>query len=171
MSQYIISLEDLPENEIQRVLDAIFLLRGIKKIEKMEDDFSADLSHDLKTETPSPNFVSPQGIPPQSPNFVSPQNISPQSSNFVSPQNISPQNQPFTAQERAARESSAQQDISPEQANSQRKIISEALRWGIHNKKITIEEIRNVSPQETVVIAQKIIENMPDNERKRLLAY
>ena len=46
-----------------------------------------------------------------------------------------------------------------------------ALRWGIHNKRITLEEIKDVSPQETVVIAKKIIENMPDEERKKLLKY
>ena len=28
--------------------------------------------------------------------------------------------------------------------------LYQALRWGIHNKKITLEEIRDESPQETV---------------------
>ena len=37
MSKYTVSLEEyLSEDEVQRVLDAIFLLRGIKKIEKAE---------------------------------------------------------------------------------------------------------------------------------------
>ena len=52
--------------------------------------------------------------------------------------------------------------ISPDKAENQRRIISEALRWGINNKRITIEEIKDVSPQETVDIAQKIIKNMSE---------
>ena len=45
------------------------------------------------------------------------------------------------------------------------------MRWGINNKRITIEEIKDVSPQETVDIAQKIIKNMSDDERKKLLEF
>ena len=44
MHKYTIFLEEnLSEDEVQRVLDAIFLLRGIKKIEKVEDEFPADI--------------------------------------------------------------------------------------------------------------------------------
>ena len=68
-------------------------------------------------------------------------------------------------------QSNLESDISPDKAENQRRIISEALRWGINNKRITIEEIKDVSPQETVDIAQKIIKNMSDDERKKLLEF
>ena len=58
MSKYTIFLEenlsakknkDFVDEVQSLVLDAIFLLRGIKKIEKIEDDFSSDSSYNLKT--------------------------------------------------------------------------------------------------------------------------
>ena len=140
MSKYTIFLEEnLSENEIQKVLDAIFLLRGIKKIEKIEDDFSSDSSYNLKTEPSSPDFVSPQSQPFTAPTSIMPENIT---------------------QEKTV-QSNLESDISPDKAENQRRIISEALRWGINNKRITIEEIKDVSPQETVDIAQfgEIIKN------------
>ena len=150
MSKYTIFLEEnLSENEIQKVLDAIFLLRGIKKIEKIEDDFSSDSSYNLKTEPSSPDFVSPQSQPFTAPTSIMPENIT---------------------QEKTV-QSNLESDISPDKAENQRRIISEALRWGINNKRITIEEIKDVSPQETVDIAQKIIKNMSDDERKKLLEF
>ncbi len=149
MHKYTIFLEEnLSEDEVQRVLDAIFLLRGIKKIEKVEDEFPADISQSVKTNSSSPDFVPPKNISPQSQPFVA----------QISPNQINPN-----------QANSIPEHISPENADSQRKIISEALRWGIHNQKITLEEIKDVSPQETVVIAKKIIENMPDEEKKKLL--
>ncbi len=168
MSKYTVSLEEyLSEDEVQRVLDAIFLLRGIKKIEKAEAGFSADLSHDLKTESPSPDLSHDLKTESPSPDFVSPQNVFPQSQSFSVPKD--------TIQDNAPQDNTNQvnsvPDASPDNADSQRHIISEALRWGIHNKRITLEEIKDVSPQETVVIAKKIIENMPDEERKKLLKY
>ena len=58
MHKYTIFLEEnLSEDEVQRVLDAIFLLRGIKKIEKVEDEFPADISQSVKTNSSSPDFV------------------------------------------------------------------------------------------------------------------
>ena len=54
MHKYTIFLEEnLSEDEVQRVLDAIFLLRGIKKIEKVEDEFPADISQSVKTNSSS----------------------------------------------------------------------------------------------------------------------
>ena len=53
MYKYTFSLEEnLSEDEVQRVLDAIFLLRGIKKIEKTEDEFTADIPYNPKTPPP-----------------------------------------------------------------------------------------------------------------------
>ena len=161
MYKYTFSLEEnLSEDEVQRVLDAIFLLRGIKKIEKTEDEFTADIPYNPKTPPPhhappSPNFISPQLQPfaeQTNPNQINP-----------TPENA--------AQINPTPENAAQINPTPENAASQRKIISEALRWGIHNKKITLEEIRDVSPQETVNIAQKIIETMPDEEKKKFLKF
>ena len=120
MHKYTIFLEEnLSEDEVQRVLDAIFLLRGIKKIEKVEDEFPADISQSVKTNSSSPDFVPPKNISPQSQPFVA----------QISPNQINPN-----------QANSIPEHISPENADSQRKIISEALRWGIHNQK-HLEEI------------------------------
>ena len=65
-------------------------------------------------------------------------------------------------------QSNLESDISPDKAENQRRIISEALRWGINNKRITIEEIKDLrSFQETVDILQKIIKNISDDERRK----
>ena len=181
MNKYILNLEeDLSEDDIQRILDAIFLLRGTKNIEKVEDDFSPNISQSIKANSPSPDFVSPKNISPQSQPFVaqtSPTQMNPTQMNpaQMNPAQINPAQmnpaQMNPAQMNPTQMNPTQAHPTPENAASQRKIISEALRWGIHNKKITLEEIRDVSPQETVNIAQKIIETMPDEEKKKFLKF
>ena len=176
MNKYILNLEeDLSEDDIQRILDAIFLLRGTKNIEKVEDDFSPNISQSIKANSPSPDFVSPKNISPQSQPFVaqtSPTQMNPTQMNpaQMNPAQMNP-TQMNPTQINPAQMNPTQAHPTPENAASQRKIISEALRWGIHNKKITLEEIRDVSPQETVNIAQKIIETMPDEEKKKFLKF
>ena len=51
---------------------------------------------------------------------------------------------------------------------TQRHVIDEAIKWGVHNKKITVEELQNLSAEEIVQYSFKFIDMMPEELRARL---
>ena len=56
-----------------------------------------------------------------------------------------------------------------QQAEIQRKIILEAIRWGITNQKIKPEQIKEAPIQDLVSVARRMIELMPDTDKKKFL--
>lgn len=55
-----------------------------------------------------------------------------------------------------------------ESFRTQRHVIDEAIKWGVHNHKISVDEIRNLSAEEIVQQAFRFIDMMPEQLRAKL---
>lgn len=118
-----------------------------------------------KIEQPSPSM--PQDFSQNTSSFNEPPLVEPSFPSDFS--NIAPTNPKIPPESNSFVNTNAQQQSNPQQVSNQRKIISAAIKWGIYNKKIKIEKIRNASPQEIVDLAKTIIEEMPEQEREKFL--
>ena len=67
----------------------------------------------------------------------------------------------------------AAQAITPQntsnQAESQKQIISNVIKWGVHQKKVSLEQLHTSSAEGTIEMAKKLIEIMPNEVREKIL--
>ncbi|KAK3584141.1 hypothetical protein CHS0354_035221 [Potamilus streckersoni] len=56
----------------------------------------------------------------------------------------------------------------PLSENSQRKFISASIKWGVKAGKVNLDSVRNMTPEETVKMAMKLADMMPEEDKKRL---
>lgn len=76
-------------------------------------------------------------------------------------------NPQFNANENTARASNSQDPAN--QAEEQKRIIAQIIKWGVHQNKISMEQLQSSSPEGTIEMAKKLIEMMPNDIREKIL--
>lgn len=130
---------NLSEKEVQNLMEAISLFRGVESILpqgniKGESSFTLKESSPIQASSPPPNINS-----------------------------FSESNQ----QTLNAKDRFAENTISG--AENQRKIIASIIKWGIYEKKITMDQLQQSTAEGTIELAKRLIEIMPQGEREKIL--
>ena len=55
------------------------------------------------------------------------------------------------------------------QAEEQKRIIAQVIKWGVYNNKITMQQLKDSSAEGAVEMAKKLIGIMPDGDREKIL--
>ena len=162
MSNYIVSFHpSLTKQQIQELLSAIRLLQGVTSVgervgvsagssdDLLNMDFSGKNSHNSYQR---PNSMGKNVAPPD----VKPMNYQPPSKSvFSASPNISPP--------------PLHQQNTQQQAEEQSKMIAEIIKWGVHNKKVSMQQLESSSAEGTIEMAKQLIELMPNSDRERIL--
>ena len=192
-----ITLEDfIHPSDVNKIIGAIEQMKGVSGVET--SDNSAQFGGNLAHPTPNPSqpyyppnqnqaYMPPQQppqyqgqMPPQQPPQYQgqmPPQQPPQYQAYTPPQpppqhNVPygqpPQGFPSNPYDEQQFQQMDPQATGPISAEQQRKFISSALKWGIHNGKLTLEQLTKMTPEENIKVAMALTDQMPDQEKKRL---
>lgn len=132
--------QDLSEEEVYFLTDAIRMFKGVRRVEAKQG-----------YQNSSNQRVSASISPPSRDEGLSAQNFNagaaPPNFNTGAPPPNMPTGDTF---------------------QTQRHVIDEAIRWGVKNNKIQLEDIQSLSAEEIVQYAFKFIDMMPEELRAKL---
>lgn len=164
MSSYIVNFHpSLTQQQIQELLSAIRLLQGVSFIGEA-GGMGAGKADDLLNMDFSSKSQQSSYQPPNSMDSMGQSNVPPNSSpmNYQTPPNPAFAAAPNTVP-------ALDHQATPQQAEEQRKMITEIIKWGVHNKKISMQQLESSSTEGTIEMAKKLIVLMPNSDREKIL--